>query len=160
MQKILKWLTPLISIGVGLFIVFFIISINRSSDVFAPPLVEQKQEIAIQKQKNSWLDGFSKTQNTDYYYPVNEVLVRFDLLERQLKSSFSYKLLASVLDPYQLFCLEEELKHSGFKYILNKNNNDTELLIFCNDQESLQNFLEVLKKYEIKAHIEQNKEEA
>jgi len=55
------------------------------------------------------LNHFSKTERLGYFYPVNEVLIEVDLNEKIASKKTIYKLSASLLDPYQLFCLKEEL---------------------------------------------------
>jgi hypothetical protein len=157
-QRILKWLTPLIAVGVAIFIVLFLVSINSNDQAINIVSPEEKSEAIVEKQKETWLDSFSKTQILGYFYPVNEVLIKVDLNENAV-SHTAYKLSASLLDPYQLFCLEEELKKHELKYFLKKEKDSTELLIYSKEKEKLDSLIKVLKNYQIKAEIGLHKED-
>jgi hypothetical protein len=158
LQKVLKWFTPLIGIGVAIFIVFFLISINSQDEfIESEPLVLQ-DEVVQKKPKKVWLNHFSQTQRLGYFYPVNEVYVKIDLDEKITKV-ITYKLSAPLLDPYQLFCLKEELGQHKLKYFLEKYNTRVELLIFSKNIDKLNSLVKVLKNYQITAVIESYKEE-
>ncbi len=158
MQKILKWLTPLIAAGVAIFIIFFLISIN-SNEVFidTEPLSLGNKPI-LEKPKKIWLDKFGESERKGYFYPVNEVYVEVDLQEKITKT-ITYKLSAKLLDPYQLFCLKEELKNHKLKYYLNKDKTDIDLFIYSQNVDKLRNLVTILKNYKISAIIKPYKEE-
>ena len=61
-------------------------------------------------------------QRLGYFYPVNEVYIKLDLDEK-ITNTITYKLSAPFLDPYEIFCLKEELKLHKLKYFLNKDKN-------------------------------------
>jgi len=157
-QKILKWLTSLIAVGVAIFIIFFLISINSNETSINLAPLEHKSEVALNEPKNIWLDHFSKTEKLGYFYPVNEVLIQVDLNEK-IASKTIYKLSAPIIDPYQLFCLKEELKQHQLKYYLKKDKNGAELLIYSKDIERLNSLVEVLKNYQISANVGLYKED-
>ena len=87
-----------------------------------------------------------------FFYPVNELYVKVELSE-EIKKQITYKLNAKVLDPYQLFCLKEELKQHKIKYLLEKNNFGIELLVFSKDIDKLNSLVDALKNYEILASV-------
>ena len=62
MQKMLKWFTPLIGVGVAIFIVFFLISINSQEKFIETEPLSLKDNITKTKPEKVWLDHFSKTQ--------------------------------------------------------------------------------------------------
>ena len=158
MQKLLKWFAPVIALGVAIFIVFFLISINPSpKQDFVEPL-ELYNGLVQKKTEKVWLNHFSKTQRLGYYYPVNETYIKVDL-EEKIVSNAVYKLSASLLDPYQLFCLKEELNQHKLKYYLSRDKDSVELLIYSQDVEKLNSLVRVLKNYQISANIELYKEE-
>jgi len=158
MQKILKWFTPALALGVAIFIVFFLISINSTDNLEnVEPLVRKTEKSTTQKEK-LWLDRFSITQRKGYFYPVNEVYVKVDL-DKNIISKTIYKLSASSLDPYQLFCLKEELKQHKLRYYFTKDKKGLELLIYSTDRVKLNSLVRVLKKYQIVAKIEPYKED-
>lgn len=158
MQKILKWLTPLIAVGVAIFIVFFLISINsKGKFVETEPLVLNSQ-VVIQKPEKVWLEHFSKSEKFGYSYPVNEVYVKVNLKEKITKT-ITYKLYAKILDPYQLFCLKEELKNHKLKYHLKKENTNVVLFIYSRDVNKLNKLVKILKDYKITAKVMSYKEE-
>jgi len=158
MQKILKWLTPLIAVGVAIFIIFFLISIN-SAEVFldSEPLTLDK-EIQQAKPKKVWLDHFSKSERLGYSYPVNEVYVKVNL-EEKITKVITYKLTAKLLDPYKQFCLSEELKRHKLKYYLKKDKTGVDLFIYSQDVDKLKNLVKVLKNYKISATIKPYRED-
>lgn len=158
MQKILKWLTPLIAVGVAVFIIFFLISINTNETSITLAPLEQRSEPVAPKPKKVWLNHFSKTERLGYFYPVNEVLIKVDLNEK-IVSKTIYKLSASLLDPYQLFCLKEELGQHKLKYYLKKDEEGVELLIYSKDIEKLKALVKVLKNYQISAKVGLYKED-
>lgn len=158
MRKILKWLTPLIAVGVAIFIVIFLISINSNETSFKLAPLEHKSETAVKEPEKIWLDHFSKTEKSGYFYPVNEVLIQVDLNEKVANSTI-YKLSAPLLDPYQLFCLKEELKRHQLEYYLKKDKGGAELLIYSKDRDKLNSLVEVLKNYQISADVGLYKED-
>jgi len=89
---------------------------------------------------------------------VNEVYIEVDLKEKITKT-ITYKLSASLLDPYQLFCLKEELRQHALKYYLSKEKEGIELLIFSKNREKLNSLVSVLKNYQISATIKPYKED-
>ncbi|MDA7817535.1 hypothetical protein N9A28_05045 [Sulfurimonas sp.] len=158
MQNILKWFTPLIAVGVAVFLVFFLISINsgeNKSDL-APLKIESK--VVAKEEKKVWLNHFSQSQRLGYFYPVNEVLIKVDLNEKVLTSTI-YKLSAALLDPYQLFCLKEELNNHKLKYYLKRDKSGVDLLIYSKDVKKLNSLVRVLKNYQISAKVSLYKED-
>lgn len=158
MQRILKWFTPIITIGVAIFIVFFLISINSTEFVDNSEPLAYESKLVPKKINDTWLSNFSKTERLGYFYPVNEVYVEVDLDEK-IVSQTVYKLSASLLDPYQLFCLKEELKQHALRYYLKRDANGIELLIFSKDVTKLNSLVKVLKNYQILATIEPYKKD-
>ncbi|WP_457746210.1 hypothetical protein [Sulfurimonas sp.] len=158
MQKLIKWFAPLIAVGVAIFITFFLVSIN-SPEVFidSKPLTLESN-ITQGKSEKLWLNHFSNAKRKGYFYPVNEVYVKVDLNEKITKTII-YKLSAKVKDPYQLFCLKEELKGHGLKYFLKKDKMGIDLLIYSQNVDKLNKLVQALKNYKISAQIEPYKEE-
>jgi len=158
MKKIFKWLAPLVTAGVAIFLLFFIISINNDDvEIANEPLDTQKQTQQPQQKKN-WLNHFSKVEKEGYFYPVNEIYLKVDLQEKITKT-ITYKLSANVHDPYQLFCLQEELKRHKLRYFLKKEKRGIDLFIYSQNVDKLNKLVHVLKNYKISAHLEQYKED-
>jgi hypothetical protein len=158
MQRILKWFTPVLALGVAIFIILFLISINSTGDLEDTKPLVRKTENSTDKKEKLWLDRFSITQRKGYFYPVNEVYVKIDL-DTSIISKTVYKLSASSLDPYQLFCLKEELKQHKLRYYFTKDKKGLELLIYSTNKTKLNSLVRVLKKYQIVAKIEPYKED-
>jgi len=158
MQKIVKWFAPLLAIGVAIFIIFFLISINTKEVLVDGQPLRLKSEVVTQKPDKIWLNHLSKTQRQGYFYPVNEIYVKVDLNEKITKT-ITYKLSAVLKDPYQLFCLKEELKHHGLKYFLKKDKMGVELLIYSQNVDKLNSLVNVLKNYKILAQIKPYRED-
>ncbi|WP_457748123.1 hypothetical protein [Sulfurimonas sp.] len=142
----------------AIFITFFLVSIN-SPEVFidSKPLTLESN-ITQGKSEKLWLNHFSNAKRKGYFYPVNEVYVKVDLNEKITKTII-YKLSAKVKDPYQLFCLKEELKGHGLKYFLKKDKMGIDLLIYSQNVDKLNKLVQALKNYKISAQIEPYKEE-
>ena len=77
----------------------------------------------------------------------------------KITKTITYKLSASLLDPYQLFCLKEELKQHKLRYYLKKDTKGVELLIYSQDVNKLNSLVKVLKNYQISASVKPYKEE-
>lgn len=152
MQKIIKWIFTLLLLGVSIFIILFLIEINAPEKLAEIEPLALKNEVIQKKSKDVWLNHFSKNEKTGYFYPVNEVYVKVDLDEKII-NTITYKLSASLLDPYQTFCLKEELKHYDLKYYLQKDKKNVELLIFSENIDKLNSLVKVLKNYQISATI-------
>ena len=158
MQKFIKWFTPLLAVGVAIFIIFFLISINSQVELEESNPLELKSETSVEKPKKVWLSHFSQTQRLGYSYPVNEVYIKVDLDEKITKI-ITYKLSAKLLDPYQVFCLKQELKQHQLKYYLKQDRRGMELLIYSQNVNKLKSLVEILKNYQISATIKPYKEE-
>ena len=158
MQIIIKWFAPFLALGVAVFIIFFLLSINSSVELGDSEPLQLDSEVAQNKPEKVWLNHFSKTQRLGYSYPVNEVYIKVDLDEKITKT-ITYKLSASLLDPYQLFCLKEELKQHELRYYLKKDKQIVELLIYSQDVNKLNSLVKVLKNYQISASVKPYKEE-
>jgi len=158
MQKILKWLTPLIAVGVAIFIIFFLISINSNEVMIDSEPLSLGDKPMPAKPEQIWLDKFGESERKGYFYPVNEVYVKVDL-EEKITKTITYRLSAKLLDPYQLFCLKEELKNHKLKYYLKKDKTGIDLFIYSQNVDKLRNLEKVLKNYKISANIKPYKEE-
>jgi outer membrane usher protein FimD/PapC len=159
MQKIMKWFAPLLAVGVAIFIISFLVSINSQEPVVeSKPLKLKSENIAPKQKEKIWLNHLSQTQKKGYFYPVNEIYVEVNLNEKITKT-ITYKLSAVLKDPYQLFCLKEELKRYGLKYFLKKDKQGIELLIYSQNVDKLRSLVQVLKNYKISAQIKPYKEE-
>ena len=158
MQKLLKWFAPLLALGVAVFIVFFLISINSNEQIDnSIPLIHENNVVA-KKPKKVWLNHFSKTEKLGYFYPVQEVYVELEL-DKKIFSSTVYKLSAPLLDPYQLFCLKEELKQHKLRYYLKRDTLSVELFIYSKNIKKLNSLVQVLKNYQISATVKPYKKD-
>lgn len=158
MQKILKWFAPLLAGGVAIFIVFFLISINSENTYISTQPLQLEENLSDFESDEGWLSHFSNSQRLGYFYPVNEVFVKLDLNEKIVKI-ITYKLSAKILDPYQIFCLKEELKRHKLKYFLLKEKNAVSLLIYSRDVNKLNSLVGALKSYQIAATVAPYKED-
>lgn len=160
MQRLAYWLTPIIAIGVALFLVLLLYRINQGE---TPPLIQQKpmgNSLPSSKisKDNGWLERFSKSERLGYFFPVNEIYLNIDLNQHIIQETI-YQLKASIHDPYQFFCLKEELKNFGFKHLLKKDTKGTLLLIRSKNRDKLTALVNTLKNYQITATVMPFKEE-
>jgi len=156
MYKIIKWFFPVVTIGVAIFIILFLISINSSQKQIGSHKLSLFDKSISKEPKKFWLNHFSKTEKLGYFYPVNEVYIQVDLNEK-ITNTITYRLSASILDPYQLFCLKEELKQHKLRYYLQKEKTNVELLIYSTNKNKLNSLVDVLKNYQIMADVKPNK---
>jgi hypothetical protein len=158
MHIFLKWFTPIIGIGVAIFVTIFLININSVKKVQELEPLSRKSSQAQQKDEKVWLEHFSDTQRLGYFYPVNEVYIKTSL-DKKIQSKTVYRLSASLIDPYQLFCLKEELSQHKLKYYLKRDKNGVLLDIYSNDKTKLNSLVKVLKNYQIQAKVTLYKED-
>ncbi len=153
-----KWLTPLITVGVAIFIVVFLIKINPSENTQLDKLQTTNTQTQDDETPSKWLSHFSKSEQNGYYYPVNEIYIDLDLNE-QIAGMKTYQLDTPISDSYKLFCLQEVLREYNVRYFLDKNEEDTKLLIYANDESKFNLLVNALKTYDISAKILPYKEE-
>jgi len=160
MQRIALWLTPLIAISVVAFLILFFIRINKTE-----PLVSDVEmnvpnvTIDLTHESSShWLEQFSESEKMGSYFPVTEIDVSLNLEQEIIKQQV-YKLSANVMDPYQHFCLKQELKQRGIHYFFKREKQTSELLIFSKNRKKLSELVTALKDYKIKAKLTPYKED-
>ena len=158
MHIFLKWLTPIIGIGVAIFIVIFLININSKQRIEELKPLSRKSTATKLQDEKVWLEHFSNTQRLGYFYPVNEVYIQTSL-NKKILSKTVYRLSASLIDPYQLFCLKEELKQHKLKYYLKRDKNGVLLDIYSKNKTKLNSLVKVLKNYKIQANVSLYKED-
>jgi hypothetical protein len=152
MKKILKWISLLFAVSVSVFVIFFLYDINSDEfvDDFEP--LELKQNNSNQDKEALWLNHLSKAKKKQYFFPVDEIYIKTDLVKDKQKTK-GYKLLVDDLDPYEIFCLNQELKRFNIKYFFKKDKTSNKLIVFSNDLGRLNSLVKVLKKYQIDAKI-------
>ena len=158
MHNILKWFTPIIGIGVAIFIVLFLLDINSSTKTKDLEPLALQVAVTPKAEKKIWLNHFSKTERLGYFYPINEIYIQTSL-DKKIYSKTIYKLSASLIDPYQLFCLKEELNQHRLKYYLKRDKSGVELDIYSKDKNKLNSLVRVLKNYQILAKVTLYKED-
>ena len=158
MHKAFKWLTPIITVGVAIFIVVFLIKINPSENTQLDKLQTTNMKTQDGELQSMWLAHFSKSEQNGYFYPVNEIYINLDLNEKTGLTK-TYQLDAPISDSYKLFCLQEVLKQYNVRYFLNKNQEDAKLLLYLDDKSKLDLLVKALKTYDISANILPYKEE-
>ena len=153
MKRILKWLSLLFAVGVAVFVIFLLYTINAEEPTAKPkpfaPLI-QKQE---QKPEALWLNHLVETKKKGYFFPVNEVYIKTDLV-KYVPPQKPMKLVVNDLDPYQIFCLKEELRRHKVRYFFKKSKEETKLLVYSKNRQKLNDLVKVLKKYQIDAKIQ------
>ncbi len=160
MQRIAYWLTPLIALGVALFLIVLLYRINQTELIYG--VAHQKNDTTAkenpQNSVDTWLTQLSESERLGYFFPVNEIYVDVDL-NQKIVHEIIYQLKADIKDPYQLFCLKEELREFELNYFLQNDKSGTTLLIHSKDQQKLQKLVATLKNYQILASVVPFKEE-
>ncbi|SFV54516.1 Putative periplasmic protein [hydrothermal vent metagenome] len=152
MKQILKWFSLLFAVSVAIFVIFLLYTINGEE-----PIIKQKSFAPITQKKEQnkealWLDHLVKRKKRDYFFPVTEVYIKMDLV-KYIPPQKPMQLVVNDLDPYQIFCLKEELRDHKVGYFFKKTKEKTELFVYSKDRKRLNDLIKVLKKYQIDAKI-------
>lgn len=154
LQRLAYWLIPFIAGSVALFIVIFLVQINSEIEIDKSHTGD-KLELSSQMSKEKpsvWLDNLSKSERLSYSYPVDEIYLDIDLT-KEIVDVETYKLTALLKDPYQLFCIKQELKKMNLQYSLKKDKKGLELLIVSKKLSQLKVLVKSLKNYQINANV-------
>ena len=153
MKQVLKWLSLLFAVSVAIFVIFLLYTINAEEPTAQPeplaPLV-QKQE---PKKEALWLNHLVERKKKGYFFPVEEVYIQTDLV-KFVPPQKPLKLVVNDLDPYQIFCLKEELRRHNVRYFFKKSKEEMKLLVYSKNRQKLNDLVKVLKKYQIEAKIQ------
>jgi len=152
MKKILKWISLLFAVSVSIFVIFFLYNINSDEYIDNLKPLEYEKNYSKEDSQALWLNHLSKAKKKQYFFPVDEIYIKTELEDKKKKTK-EYKLLVNELDPYGIFCLNQELKRFKIKYFFKKNKKNNELIVFSNDLSRLNSLVKVLKKYQIDAKI-------
>ena len=160
MQRYVHWLTPLIAFGVAVYITIFMIQVNQTEPlpVVKPVPIGSDHGAKASVEEPRWLDALARNERQGFFYPVNEIYVKVDLNQRLVQEKI-YRLSARLHDPYQLFCLKQELNQRGLRYTLKTEKNGAELLIYSKEQTKLDALVNTLKNYQITASFLPYKED-
>ncbi|MEW5832618.1 MAG: hypothetical protein AB1763_07275 [Campylobacterota bacterium] len=159
MRRVAYWLFPLIAAAVAAFIVIFMIQINPSvplSERFSGG-GEETSSSAASAEEESWLERFSRSEEKDYHYPVNEVHMVLDAGEHPEVPA--YRMTVPLKDSYELFCVKQELYNKALPYFLQKEGDAMTLLVDSNDEKTLASLVTKLKTYQITATLSPYTEE-
>lgn len=160
MRRFAYWLFPLIAGAVAVFIVVLLIRINPSTPPIDAEAIQEDDNGSVDSTdtKGSWIDRFSMSEDSGTVYPINEVSLELDMGEE--KSSLDrYRLSVPLQNSYELFCLKQELKNSGFSYFFQKEGDAMTLLVDSDDRNKLASLVTKLKTYQITATVSPYTEE-
>ncbi|MEA3373646.1 MAG: hypothetical protein U9Q62_08160 [Campylobacterota bacterium] len=152
MQGFAKWLTPVIALGVAIFIAILLIDVNEGGPALSvKSSVSQSSEDAKPATKEKrWIDTLATSERQGYFYPVNEIYVDIDLNQKLVNEKI-YRLSAALHDPYQLFCLKQELRQHQLRYTLKSDKEGTQFLVYAKEKARMKALVEALKNYNITA---------
>lgn len=160
MQRYVHWLAPAVALGVAVYITIFMIQVNQTDPVPLKepvPLGSDRSVQAPQGEKR-WLDAFARSERQGYFYPVNEIYIEVDLNQKLVHEKI-YRLSAKLRDPYQLFCLKQELKRHDLRYTMKNEKSGAELLVYSKEEAKLKALVNTLKNYQITASFLPYKED-
>jgi hypothetical protein len=152
MQRYVHWLAPLIALGVAAYIALFLVRVNRTEPMpdITPVQKPSDKQAAAADRREGWIGALAEHERQGYFYPVSEIYVKVDLNQRLVNEKI-FRLSAQLRDPYQLFCLEQELKKHALRYTMRNEKTGAELLIYAKDRSHLDALVESLKHYQIAA---------
>jgi hypothetical protein len=155
MHKLLaSWLFPAIFVGVSIFLILFLIQVNKTdASIYAEEAnIPQAQALPTLPSKEQWLAQLSEHEKEGFYYPVTEIFVEVDLEDPRKKAKM-YQLRAGELDPYQLYCLKEILKQYETRYLFEQKDKEMKLRVYSENLPQLKKIVKTLKNYAINAEI-------
>lgn len=160
MHRYVHWLAPLIATGVALYIALFMFQVNRTDPAPAVEPVSRERDKSVETPRiaRGWLDALAVNEEEGYFYPVNEIYIQLDLNQKFVHEK-TYRLLAKLQNPYQLFCLKQELKHHRLRYAFKREGDGAQLVIYSEKREELEALVKTLKNYQITASFLPNEEE-
>lgn len=153
MHGFAKWLTPAVTVGVAIFIAMLLVDINQGEpDLMMDPTKQQttQKEVKPVVREKQWIDTLATSERQGYFYPVNEIYIDIDLNQRLVNEKI-YRLSALLHDPYQLFCLKQELKQHQLRYTLKSDNQGTQFIVYTKEKARIDALIERLKNYKITA---------
>lgn len=152
MQGFAKWLTPVITLGVAIFIAMFLVEVNQGDPApYTKPTDSQSNEEAKPSVKEKrWIDTLAASERQGYFYPVNEIYVDIDLNQKLVNEKI-YRLSALLHDPYQLFCLKQELKQHNLRYTLKSDREEAQFIVYTKEKARIDALVKTLNNYKITA---------
>lgn len=161
MPKLLIYgLGAVISALVFIFIVAFLIDINRST-VTLDPLQKPKQlsDSNHTGQFAPWLSKLGIDKKDDFYYPVTEISIDLDL-DQSVDSKYRnraryFKLVTQPLNDYHYFCLKQVLDQSRVKHKIERFNNDVAVILYSQSLTALKTIVKELNIYDIKSSVKE-----
>jgi len=158
MPKLLIYgIGAVISILVLIFVVAFLVDINRSKITLDPlQKLEQPRDTNHSTQRVQWL---SKLDKNDFYYPVTEISIDLDL-DQNVDSKFRnrtryFKLVTQPLNDYHYFCLKQVLDQSRIKHQIERFNNDVAVILYSQSSSALEKIVKELNIYDIKSSVKE-----
>ena len=153
MKEILKWTSLLFAVGAAVFVIFLFYTINTEEPISKPKPFALPNQQSEQKETALWLNHLADAKKKGYYFPVNEVYIKTDLLN-YVPPRKPFEMVVNDLDPYQTFCLREELRRHDVRYFFKKSKEEMKLLVYSKSLKKLNDLVKVLKKYQIDAKIQ------
>jgi hypothetical protein len=149
-----------ISILVLLFLVAFLVDINKVSRAMDPlQPVEQQEEVNDTTKKVVWLNLLDKDKKDDFYYPVTEITIDLDL-DQNVDNKFrnrvrNFKLVTQTLNEHHYFCLKQVLEQSRVKHKLERFDNEIAVILYSNSPKALETIVKELNIYDIKSNVQE-----
>ena len=153
MKEVLKWLSLLFAAGVAVFVILLLYTINAEEPAAKPEPLDPIVRKTEQKGQTLWLNHLVGTRKKGFFLPVDEVYIQTDLVKDVVPQK-PFELVVKDLDPYQIFCLKQELRRHNVRYFFKKSKEETQLLVYSKKMNKLNDLVKVLKKYQIDAKIQ------
>ena len=153
MKQILKWFSLLLAVGIAIFVIFLLYSVSSEVPIEKPKPLALLPQVKEQTNEALWLNHLAQTKKKGYFFPVNEIYIKTDLV-KFVPPQKPYELVVNDIDPYQTFCLKEELMRHNVRYSFKKSKEGTQLLVYSDSMPKLNDLVKVLKKYQVDAKIQ------
>jgi len=156
MQKILVyWIIPFFTIGMILFLVFFLYSLNTTEDLVSYKFDNNEKTLLSKQSKeeeNSWVSYLYKKEFTQDQLPVINTYIELEL-DRRVQFDTVYNLKVPMLDPYQFFCLKQVFLEFDVRYHLEKHKQHLLIYIETKNKFYAKQLVDALQKYDISSEI-------
>jgi len=151
------WFFSLLPISVLLFLIVFFININSIDE---KSLVSSLEKLDTPKKElnkvdeRGWVKKFATSAQKGYFYPVNEISIEL-ALEENIDVYDEYRLDVEPLDTYKFFCLRQVLGSFNIHYLLQRQHDDVQTVLFSDNKSELEAIVKELKTYNINAKVTQ-----
>ena len=144
----------LIGVMAGIFVGLFSFANDETAKAvqYTPLKKQTTPEKVVVK---SWADKMAETSSRDYFLPVNELFIQFDLRDAEPPKERFFQLLIDRTDRYSQFCIVQTLSSYALPYVFVKDKEEQSIYVNAKTKEALDQVVDKLKEYDIESTIKE-----